>query len=58
VVAIDIEKAAVLNTTKNFKKFFKKLLTVTKAKPILIKRDKFGTASLARANAAPLIFEN
>ena len=47
MVAIDIEKAAVLNTTKNFKKFFKKLLTVTKAKPILIKRDEFGIASLA-----------
>ena len=53
-----IEKTSVLDNTKDFKKFFKKLLTVTKAKPILIKRDKFGIASLARASAALLIFEN
>jgi hypothetical protein len=55
---VGIEKPSVLETTKKFKNFFKKLLTVPKVKPILIKRDKFGTASLARANVAPLIFEN
>ena len=55
---VDVEKPSVLDITKNFKKFFKKLLTVPKVKPILIKRDKFGIASLARASVAPLIFEN
>jgi hypothetical protein len=55
---VGIEKPLVLNSSKNFKKIFKKLLTVPKVKPILIKRDKFGIASLARASAALLIFEN
>ena len=53
-----IEKPSVLDTTKKLQNFFKKLLTVPKVKPILVKHDKFGIASLARASVVPLIFEN